>query len=158
NIDRLVTIYRAALQSDRDLVVDLYGASIARATGNPNIPQPGPAWPRVHAYVPIRQRVTVKEAEAFKRVEAIRPFRIYEDSIPRRRSELVMMFSMASAPALAKAGALEGATLIWSLWPGYLAEPSGERLRAFVADQRIPMVQYHTSGHASLHDLKRLAA
>lgn len=157
NIDRLVTIYRAALQSDRDLVVDLYGASIARATDNGNIPQPGPDWPRVHVYVPIRQRVTVKNAEAFERVEAVRPFRVYEDYIARRRSKLVMMFSMVSAPALLKAGALDNATLIWSLWAGYLAEPSSERLRSFLADQHIPMVQHHTSGHASVRDLKRLA-
>lgn len=38
NIDRLVTLYRATLQADRDLVMDLYGAGIATATGNPNIP------------------------------------------------------------------------------------------------------------------------
>jgi ribonuclease J len=158
NLDRLVTIYRAMLQSDRDLVMDLYGASIAGATGNPNIPQPGPEWPRVHVYVPIRQRVTVKNARAFERVNAIRPYRVYEDYIARRRSELVMMFSMVSGPALEKAGALEGATVIWSLWDGYLTEPSGQRLQTFLSDQSIPLVQHHTSGHASIADLKRLAA
>ncbi len=42
NIDRLVTLYRAAKRSGRQFVIDLYTASIARATGNPNIPQPGP--------------------------------------------------------------------------------------------------------------------
>lgn len=158
NIDRLVTIYRAALQCDRDLIVDLYGASIARATGNPNIPQPGPNWPRVHVYVPIRQRITVKNSKAFERVESIGSARVYEDYIARRRSELIMMFSMVSARALIKAGALDGADLIWSLWGGYLAEPSGTRLRAFLADQHIPMAQHHTSGHASIPDLRRLAA
>jgi ribonuclease J len=157
NIDRLVTIYRAALQSDRDLVIDLYGASIARATDNENIPKPGPSWPRVDVYVPLRQRVTVKNAGAFERVEAIRPFRVYEDYVALRRSELVMMFSMVSAPALAKAGALRGSAVIWSMWAGYLAEPSGERLKAFLTDHSIPMVEHHTSGHASVADLKRLA-
>ena len=73
NIDRLVTIYRAALQSGRDLVMDLYGASIVRATQNINIPQPGPDWPRVHVYVPMWQRVKVKTARAFDRVEEVRP-------------------------------------------------------------------------------------
>ena len=69
NIDRLVTIDRAAaLQSGRDLVMDLYGASIVRATQNVNIPQPGPDWPRVHVYVPMWQRVKVKTARAFNRV------------------------------------------------------------------------------------------
>ena len=41
NIDRLVSFYRAALRADRDLVLDLYGAAVTLATGNPNIPQPG---------------------------------------------------------------------------------------------------------------------
>jgi ribonuclease J len=35
NIDRLVTVYRATLRADRDLVVDLYTADIAAATGRP---------------------------------------------------------------------------------------------------------------------------
>jgi ribonuclease J len=41
NIDRLVTVYRAALRADRDLVVDLYSADIAACTGRPSIPAVG---------------------------------------------------------------------------------------------------------------------
>ena len=44
NVDRLVTVYRAALRADRDFAVDAYGADVARATGNPNIPRPGEEW------------------------------------------------------------------------------------------------------------------
>ncbi len=79
NIDRLVTVYRAAKRSGRRLVMDLYTASIAAATGNPNIPRPGPDWPLIDVYVPFWQRVRVKEAEAFFRVAAVRPERVYED-------------------------------------------------------------------------------
>ena len=68
-----------------------------------------------------------------------------------------MMFSMNSASALDKAGALEGASCIWSLWNGYLTEPSGVRLTRFLEDHKIPFVQQHTSGHASIADLQRLA-
>ena len=64
NIDRLVTLCRAALQADRDFVMDLYTASIARATGRDTIPQPGRRWPRVRVYVPQKQRVLVKESGA----------------------------------------------------------------------------------------------
>jgi ribonuclease J len=157
NIDRLVTIYRATLQSDRDLVMDLYGASIALATGNPNIPHPGPEWPRIRVYVPRWQRVKVKEAEAFERVERIRPFRVFEEQLAADRSKLVIVFSMASAPALAKAGAVEDATAIWSMWHGYQEDESGLRLRAFLDEHHIPLVEHHTSGHASVEDLQRLA-
>ena len=38
NLDRLVTVYRAAKRSGRELIVDLYGATVAAAT-RPSIPQ-----------------------------------------------------------------------------------------------------------------------
>jgi ribonuclease J len=67
------------------------------------------------------------------------------------------MFSVASGPALAKADCLDSAALIWSLWSGYLTEPSGVRLRTFLGDHHIPLVEEHTSGHATVADLARLA-
>ncbi|MHB1535833.1 MAG: MBL fold metallo-hydrolase [Acidimicrobiales bacterium] len=157
NIDRLVTIYRAALRAGRELVVDLYGASIARATANPNIPQPGKGWPKLHVYVPRWQRVKVKEAGEFARVGAVRAHRVYEEYLAENAQRLVMMFNVGSGPALVKAGCLSGASAIWSLWPGYLKEDSGRRLVAFLAAQGIPMVKHHASGHASPADLERLA-
>jgi ribonuclease J len=45
---------------------------------------------------------------------------------------------------------------VWSLWSGYLAEPSGQRLRAQTVAAGVPLVQHHTSGHAPLVDLQRL--
>lgn len=157
NIDRLVTIYRAALRSDRDLVVDLYGASIAKATGNPNIPQPGVDWPKVHVFVPQWQRLKVKEAADFDRVAAIRGQRVYEEYLEENRARLVLMFSVGSGPTLSKAGCLDRATAVWSLWPGYLKEDSGHRLVKFLESHGIPMLRHHTSGHASTADLQRLA-
>jgi ribonuclease J len=157
NIDRLVTIYRAALQSGRDLVIDLYTASIVRATENKNIPHPGSEWPRVHVFVPLWQRRKVKDAEEFERVENIRPWRVYPEWLAANRHRLVTMFNVQSGPALVKANCLDSATLIWSLWAGYLTEPSGIRLRGFLEQHSIPLVEHHTSGHASVADLSRLA-
>ena len=156
NIDRLVTIYRATLRADRDFVMDLYTAGIAEATGNPNIPRPSEAWPRVKVYVPGWQRIRVKEAGAFERVDRIRPFRLFEEDLAADPAHYVMSFGRTSAPALKRAGALDGAVAVWSMWEGYLKEPSGLALQAFLADRGIPLVRHHTSGHASVGDLKRL--
>ena len=86
NIDRLVTLYRAAKRSGRVLVMDLYTANIARATGNENIPQPGPAWKDVKVFVPLWQRRKVKESKQFHRVEEIRPYRLFEEDLAAQRS------------------------------------------------------------------------
>ena len=70
NIDRLVTMFRACIQSGRHLVLDLYAASIAAATGNPNIPKAG--FEKLLVYVPLRQRIQVKESREFDRVSGIK--------------------------------------------------------------------------------------
>ena len=54
NIDRIVTIFRAAKRAGRVLVIDLYTAVILEATGNNNIPQSG--WGDVKLYIPQHQR------------------------------------------------------------------------------------------------------
>lgn len=137
--------------------MDLYGAGIANATGNLNIPRPGPDWPRVRrfrtgardqavsrvrrVYVPLWQRVKVKEAEK---------------ELAMQPSRWVTTFSLSSAAKLAPC--LAGATATWSLWDGYLDEPSGIRLKKFLAKRDISLEVHHTSGHASVIDLQRLAA
>ena len=107
----------------------------------------GPQW----------QRLKVKDAEAFERVEAIKAYRIFEEGLASERHRFVTTFSLASAHQLERAGGLEGAHAIWSMWPGYLKEASGKKLLAFLDDHQIPFSVHHTSGHASIADLRRLA-
>ena len=121
NIDRLVTIYRAALRSGRTFVIDLYTASIAAATGNPNIPCPGDEWPHVRVYVPRWQRVKVKDAGQFHRVEEVKPYRLYERQLADNRPSYVSQFGLSVAQLFEREGLLADAKAIWSLWPGYLA-------------------------------------
>ena len=157
NIDRLVTIYRAALQSGRDLVMDPYTADIARATGNDNIPRPGSAWPRIRTYMPRWQSVRIKASRQFERLEDIDPYRMFPEHLAADPARYVLLFHRSEGDRLAAAGALHGATCTWSLWSGYLEEPSGQQLITFLDKEDIPLAHHHTSGHASVADLRRLA-
>ena len=49
-----------------------------------------------------------------------------------------------------------GARAIWSQWEGYLERESGQNFQQELARREIPFEQIHTSGHASISDLKRL--
>jgi len=155
NIDRLVSVYRAAIQSGRDMVIDLYAASMARATGRDTVPQA--EWDRVRVYLPRTQRTRVIREKAFDRTNALRPQRIFAEELVTRRSELVMLFRASMCRELEAIGCLDGAKAVWSLWPGYLEEPSGERVQRWLHDREIPMVIHHSSGHAHIPDLVRLA-
>ena len=53
--------------------------------------------------------------------------------------------------------ALPGPGAVWSMWDGYLDQPAGLRLQAWLGRHDIPLTIAHASGHASVADLKRLA-
>lgn len=155
NVDRLITIYKACNAAKRTLVVDLYAATTAVATGRPSIPQPG--FRDLRVYVPNRQRVLVKKSAEFERVESVQRHRIFPDEIRERAGDLAMVIQGSTLGELARAGSLDGATAIWSLWPGYLDRPSGQRTMRLLDEYSVPLVRLHSSGHASVEDLKALA-
>ena len=154
NIDRLVTVYRAARRAGRALLVDLYTATVAQATGRSTIPQPG--FPRLGVYVPNRQRTLVKAAREFHRTQDIRGVRVFPEQLLAAPDRYVVLTGSSSVPELIRAGALHDGVAVWSLWSGYLDEPSGIRLRVNLAAAGVPLVEHHTSGHAPVADLKRL--
>ena len=155
NIDRLVSTYRACVRAGRTLVIDLYTATIAAATARTTIPQPG--FPRLRVYVPDRQRILVKQSGEFERVNGLRRHRIFREEIRERAAELVVLTQSSTLPELARAGCLEGASAVWSLWPGYLDQPSGRRTKRLLESLAMPLYYSHASGHARVDDLQALA-
>jgi len=155
NIDRVVTLYRAARRSGRFLVLDLYGASLVAAAGR-TIPQPG--WGALKVYVPNAQRVRVKQAGAFERIDAIGGQRLFPERLGKLAPNLVMTFRGSMARELERADCLDGAAAVWSMWRGYLDQPSGQKQRRWFDSHDIPVTLLHSSGHASVVDLQRLAS
>lgn len=155
NVDRLVTLHRAAQRSSRTLVLDLYAAGIAKATGASTIPQGD--WSTVRVFVPQAQRVRVKEAGEFERTAAIRKRRVYPEDLAGQAKDLVMTFRGSMRRDLERAKCLDKAQAVWSMWPGYLDNDSGKRLRRWLDARGIPLDLIHASGHARVRDLQRFA-
>jgi ribonuclease J len=156
NIDRFVSVFKATIKEGRDLIVDLYGASIAAATQRETIPQGH--WDRLRVYVPQAQRVKVKQARQFKRVNELGASRIYQEEIAEEPGKWVMSFRTSMAAELDRAGALNDARAIWMMWPGYLEGEAGERVVQVFQGRDIPLSRVHASGHAAVEDLQRLAS
>jgi ribonuclease J len=155
NIDRLVSVYRAAIREGRDLIIDLYGAAIAAASGRSTVPQAD--WERVRVYVPRSQRVRVKKTGQFWRVNELGGSRIYAEEIIEDQKHWVMSFRPSMAAELDRVGALQGARAFWMMWSGYLEGESGRRTVDTFRRRDIPLSIVHASGHAALEDLQRLA-
>ena len=156
NIDRVVSIYRACKRTGRTLVLDLYALEVMAATGNPNIPRPG--WPNVGVYVPEYQRRHIKRTERFDIIERYKACRIYREQLGALAPRAVMLFRPAMLTDIdLLEGGWTGARMIWSQWDGYLKTEASQVFQAKLADRDVPLEVIHTSGHASIADLKRLA-
>jgi ribonuclease J len=156
NIDRVVSIYRACKRSGRTLVLDLYALEVMAATGNVNMPQP--EWPNLAVYVPEYQRRHIKANQRFDILDRYKRYRIY----PEKFSEIVERAVMLFRPAMVHdidemAGVWTDARVIWSQWNGYLQTEVNQAFQAKLTERKVPLEVIHTSGHASIVDLKRLA-
>jgi len=155
NIDRLVTVYRACKRTGRPMVIDLYAAAVLAATGNPHIPQSG--WPGVLLYLPRRQAIQVKRNAWFDLLRRHSSHRVYNDQLKAKAANGVFLFRPILMHDLDEAGCLSDARFIHSQWAGYLERGSYASMEAWLQGHGIAIDHLHTSGHASVGDLKALA-
>ena len=156
NVDRLVTIFRSAKRTGRVLLIDLYTAIVLEATGRDSIPQSG--WADVKLYIPHRQRVFIKEKGLFDDLGRHRANRIFPEALPGLASRAVMLFRPVAMSDNGVKKVLNGAALTYSMWEGYLKQESSRRVLNWLKIHGVPRRTIHTSGHASVADLKRFAA
>ena len=154
NIDRLVTVFRAAKRSGRRLILDMYTAHILAATGNPHLPQSH--WEEVSVFLPFSQKMRIVQDKAFAIAEKYKLDRIYPENLAAAASNSVMLFRPGMRRDLEEAHCLDGACLVYSMWDGYLAEERTKDVLAWLDERGIPLHKCHTSGHAPLCDLQRL--
>jgi ribonuclease J len=158
NIDRVVTVYRAAKRTGRTLIVDAYAAEVLKATGQDSIPKPVPGWSNLAVFIPQSQRIQLVKKNIAALVDSYRGFRLWPGQLAENAVRSVMLFRGWMMRDLDQAKALSGASVFWSQWDGYLSDGAGAALKADCERRGIPFESVHTSGHASPGDLKRLAA
>jgi ribonuclease J len=126
-----------------------------RATGNSNLPRVGRS--NLAVYVPEYQRRQIARNKRFELLEPYKSARIYREHITDIADKTVMLFRPAMTRDVEAANLWENARSIWSQWDGYLKEGPGAQLQAELAARGIALDVIHTSGHASIADLKRFA-
>jgi len=152
NIDRIVSIMRAAKRTGRRLVIDLYAAAILEATGNKKIPQSD--WPDVALFIPQSQRVQIKENAWFDLLKRHASNRIYIEHLQQAPEKAVLLFRPLHRFELERGKCLTGSTYIYSQWEGYWEQGAYDKVKIWLDRHAIAKQSIHTSGHASPADLK----
>ena len=145
NIDRIVTMYRAAKRSGRIFLEDVYMADMTSAAG---ASIPNPAFDDVYPFLTTSARY--EDLAKYKK-------RVGKSFIARKRFVMCVRDSMLSyLKSLAGTMSFEGGLLVYSLWSGYRETESIKCFLSFCEDLGLRIVTLHVSGRADESALKKL--
>lgn len=157
NIDRLVTIFKAAKRCNRMFIIDFYTAEILEILKQ-YATLPNAAWPRIRVCYPqflARQfeKNGMENILSRHRNNGIKWTRINE-----KKEKIVMLVRPGFMADIKRFIDLNNAVWIYSMWTGYFERSNPlKKLKSFLLEQGVRYEYLHTSGHAKLTDLKDFA-
>lgn len=153
NIDRLVTIYKAAKRARRRFVIDFYTAEILEKLGKyARVPQP--SWPGVRVCYPQRIAGWFESIGLTDVLKRQRKYGINWRAIRESEDRTVMLIRPKYLTDIQNHLTLAGATWIYSMWPGYLERDNTfNDLRAYLKERSVRVEILHSGGHATLESL-----
>jgi ribonuclease J len=164
NIDRIVSLYKAARIKKALLVVDPYTAYILRVVGEITGTTPEIEWNSIRAFIADygNRDIYVNKISKSSRKEMIKTLgrkkiNIYDFAHLRQKSLLLMRSTMI--PVVEKIPQIHGSTLIYSMWKGYIEKNdlNAKKFWEFVGRNNLIVEHIHASGHATLEKLKEFA-
>ena len=158
NLDRLVSCYRAAKRTGRQLVVDPYQAFVLMklAPLSQNIPQF--TWDDVARELhppPGREAQGRRHDGARPRDGARRPGRLLRPRRPPRQLPAVRRGAAGARHSCSNRIGAANAELVWSMWGGYW-ERDDCAVRKWAEREGVEAHFIHSGGHAWPDDLRRL--
>jgi len=157
NIDRLVSVYRAAKRAGQTTVIDLYTAYILDSLKGVSDNLPQHRWPGIRVFYFYGHLKTLQANGWDSFVKECLPSRIHKEELSRDRKSMVMIakYNPAFTRLIGYLGDLDGALGIYSMWEGYLEKSD---FRQPLQRRGIVFKTIHASGHAPEQDLKRLVS
>ena len=158
NIDRIVTLRNAARETQRELVIGLYTAYVLhRLKGlSSKLPQYNSEGVRVTFWPHHIEALKAADPDFYW--DVVRSGHgIKDEEFINRSGELLAAAKvnrrwLGLIGDVLKSGPIE---MVWSMWTGYLREDN--RIPSFCAEHGLTLHKMHSSGHATVGDLKRLA-
>lgn len=145
NIDRIVTMYRAANQSNRNFLENIYMAEITSALGG-SIPNPG--FSDVYAFLTF--------PEQYENLQKFR-HRIGRDSIAEKKFVMCVLGSMTGyLKTLSEKMPFKNGILVYSMWHGYKDNPRTAEFLKTCENMGLKIVDLHTTGHADHDTIRKL--
>jgi ribonuclease J len=154
NIDRLVTIFKAAKRCNCMFVIDFYTAEILDILKQ-YAKLPNAAWPGIRVCYPQFLARQFEKNGNENILSRHRKNGIKWTWINETKEKIVMLVRPSFMADIKRFINLDSAVWIYSMWLGYFERNNSLlKLKSFLMEQGVSYEYLHTSGHARITDLK----
>lgn len=157
NIDRLVSIYKACLASQKTFVVDIYTANVLETLSNfARLPSPLKGFSNLKVLFPNRLTTSLFKSGHGDFANKFSRSKITKDEISKNPSGFVLLVRPSMKSDLKKI-ITDSGNLIYSMWEGYKEQTTTKEFIVWLRSKNFKIYDIHTSGHADTDTLKELA-
>ena len=158
NIDRLVTIYKAALSCQKTLVLDLYTYYVLDKLKELSSKLPPHQNDHIRIYYIHKHAQDIVDCLGKDLLYKYKTRKIEREEIVKKRSDMVLKLPVSAMKRIANEltadQPLDDVKFIYSMWSGYLERDS--YYYDFCNKYQAELLKVHVSGHAYFEDLKKL--
>lgn len=157
NIDRLVSIYRACLNSRKIFVVDIYTANVLETLSDfARLPSLLKGFSNLKVLYPYRLTTSLFNRGYGRMASKFSKHKILKSEISENPSNYVVLVRPSMIIDLKRITVNNG-NLIYSMWEGYKEQKETQQFIAWLKSKKFTIHYIHTSGHANVETLKELA-
>ncbi len=160
NIDRFCSVFNACLKASKTIVIDIYNAWVLEVVSkkSPRLPKAGINKIKIFMHPNQLKSIQGDEFKEFR--QKIGKNSIYSE-VFGNPSGYVYFLRNPNIKLIDKLRHKGKINLVYSMWDGYLTENHKtyftDNINALKKDKDIEFRAIHTSGHATMEDLKKLA-
>jgi ribonuclease J len=159
NIDRLVSIYKACIRTNKIFVVDVYVATILKELSRfAKIPFPSKEFKNFKVIFPYYTSRRLKNEGNEKILYQFKNYKTTKEEIGNQADKIVMVVRPSMQKDLENISGIEGGNLIYSMWEGYLKKADTIKFVDYLINRKFTLHKIHTSGHADIKTLKKMVA
>jgi ribonuclease J len=157
NIDRIVSIFRACIKTNKILVVDVYIATVLKTLSDfAKIPYPSKEFKNLKVMFPYYTSRRLKNEGNKTILYQFTNYKITKEEISNQADKIVMLVRPSMQKDLENIKGIDGGNLIYSMWEGYLQKSGTKKLLDYLTNRNFTIHKIHTSGHADTQTLKQM--
>jgi len=157
NIDRIVSVYRACIRTNKIFVIDIYVATILKELSKfAKIPFPSEKFENLKVMFPYFTSSRLKSQGNENILYQFKDYKITKEDISKQAQNIVMLVRPSMQKDLEYINEIDGGNLIYSLWEGYLKKSATKKFLDYLTNRNFTIYKIHTSGHADAETLKQM--